>query len=331
MDSWARLSLYESTDIVRDLFQKRHGRELAAEKAREIVSAVAQGREYFSAASDGGLLVRPLLQYYGVLSLSRALILVLSPNLRETSLPQAHGLGSVRWSQNLANDVRRPEDLEVIITKGTFLSLLESTDNSDLSGAYTGPYPNRLIFPRSRSSSELPGKTFRFRQVLARITELRDVYERSFGHAASNYRAFVFMLSAKHFTDIDIFAGRHDLPTEDQLRNELAIATGVEIRTVANHNFRRQELHRNFRLMHEEGTNFLDVLPQIESASEGYESVICPFEPGLAISRIGRYFLMSFYLGMTLPLGTASHHWRHYAARFSWAASQARSNCIGLT
>ena len=34
---------------------------------------------------------------------------------------------------------------------------------------------------------------------------------------------------------------------------------------------------------------------------------------------------------VTLPLGTASHDRRRYAARFSWAASQARSNCIGLT
>ena len=34
---------------------------------------------------------------------------------------------------------------------------------------------------------------------------------------------------------------------------------------------------------------------------------------------------------LTLPLGSASLNRRHYAARFSWAASQACSNCIGLT
>jgi hypothetical protein len=243
MDSWARLSLYESTDIVRELFQQRHGRELSAEKAREIVSAVAQGREYFSAASDGGLLVRPLLQYYGVLSLSRALILLLSHNLRETSLPQSHGLGSLGWTQNLVKNARRPEDLEVTVTSGTFLSLLESTGNSDLSEVYTGPYPNRLIFPRFRGVADLPGKTFTFQQILARISELRDVYERSFGRAASNYRAFVFVLSATTLTDIDIFAGRHALPSEDQLRSELAIAADVPIRIVTNHNFRPQEPH----------------------------------------------------------------------------------------
>ena len=270
---------------------------LNAEKAREIVSAVAQGREYFSAAAEGGLLVRPLLQYYGVLSLSRALILLLSRSLRETSLPQSHGIGSVKWSQALVNDARRPQDLEVTVTNGTFLSLLESTRNSDLSGAFTGPYPNRLIFPRPRNATELAGKTFTFQQVLARISELRDVYERSFGQASANYRAFIFMLSATIQTDIDIFPGRHDLPPEEQIRRELSIAPDVAIRTVANHNFVAQELHYNYRLIHGEGTHFLEVLPQIESGSDGYENVICPFEPGISISRLGRYFLMSFYLG----------------------------------
>jgi hypothetical protein len=53
MDS---LSLYESTDLVRNIFKKRHGRALGTEKAREIASAVAQGREYFAAASEAGLL-----------------------------------------------------------------------------------------------------------------------------------------------------------------------------------------------------------------------------------------------------------------------------------
>jgi hypothetical protein len=91
MDHWSRLSLYESTDLVRELFKQRHGRELGTEKSREIVSAVAQGREYFSAAAESGLLVRPLLQYYGALSLSRALILLLNSTFRESSLPQGHG------------------------------------------------------------------------------------------------------------------------------------------------------------------------------------------------------------------------------------------------
>lgn len=149
MDVWARLALYESTDLIRGLFVRRHGREVNAEKAREIASAVAQGREYLMAAENAGPLVRPLLQYYGVLSLSRALILLLSTNLREASLPKAHGLSASGWGTLLAPATWKPSDLEVNIRRGTFHSLLEITKNSTESTVFTGPYPARLTFLRS--------------------------------------------------------------------------------------------------------------------------------------------------------------------------------------
>jgi len=297
VDSWARLSLYESTDLVRGLFQQRHGRELNAEKAREIVSAVAQGREYFSAASEAGLLVRPLLQYYGVLSLSRSLILLLSQNLRETSLPQAHGLSSVGWGNALASNSRRPSELLVKVSKGTFLSMLESTANSDVNSVFTGPYPNRIIFQRPRAVTGLLEVTFTFHQVLARVSELRDIYERSFGHCASNYRAFIFTLSAITQSDIDLFNGRHGLPSEEQLRQELVIPQDVELQSTAQHNFLPPELHLRYRLLHPEGTNFIDMLPQIENLPDGSASIVAPFAQGLSISRIGRFFLLSYFLG----------------------------------
>ncbi len=297
MDSWARLSLYESTDLVRGLFQQRHGRQINAEKAREIVSAVAQGREYFAAAAEGGLLVRPLLQYYGVLSLCRGLILLLSQNLRETSLPQAHGLSSVGWGNVLAAAARRPSELEVRVNNGTFLSMLDSTRNSDVSIVFTGPYPNQIVFPRHRNVAGLEGVSLTFQQVLSRISELRDVYERSFGQCASNYRAFVFTLSSTTQTNIDLFHGRHGLPPVQQLRQELSIPADVEVQSTPHHNFVPPELHLRYRLLHPAGTNFIELLPQIENLVDGDTSIVAPFAPGVSISRIGRFFLLSYFLG----------------------------------
>lgn len=297
MDSWARLSLYESTDLVRGLFRQRHDRELNTEKAREIVSAVAQGREYFSAAAEAGLLVRPLLQYYGVLSLSRGLILLLSHNLRETSLPQAHGLSSVGWGNLLAANTRRPAELQVKVCNGTFLSMLESTGNSDDSIVFTGPYPNRIIFSRMRSVADFNDVTITFQQVLSRVSELRDVYERSFGQCASNYRAFVFTLSGKTLSDIDLFNGRHGLPSEPQLREELLIPADVPLQSTAQHNFVPPEPHLKYRLLHPAGTNFIDLLPQIDNLSDGSTSIVAPFAADLSVSRIGRFFLLSYFLG----------------------------------
>lgn len=74
---WERLSLYESRDMVTQLYHRRHGRQTNDAKARAIASHMIQGRQYFESAQGAGELVRPLLLYYGVVALSRALILFL--------------------------------------------------------------------------------------------------------------------------------------------------------------------------------------------------------------------------------------------------------------
>lgn len=299
MDSWARLSLYESTDLTRGLFQARHGRRLNAGKAAEIASAIAQGREYFSAASDSGLLVRPLLQYYGVLSLCRGLILLLSGNARETSLAKSHGLTPTCWNSLLRTDA--PEgmgDLKVAFTKGTFPSLLESTENLDISFTYVGPYPSKTVFRQTPFVGELDGRSVTFDQVLSRIPELRDVYERSCGKRPSCYRAFVFALNEFQQVDIDVFEGHFGLPPVEVLREQLGVPDDVTISLTTRHNFMRPAPHANYRLTPSGGlVSRIEMLPQIDGDRDGTASLIVPFPDGLKISRIGRLFLLSFFLG----------------------------------
>jgi hypothetical protein len=104
-------------------------------------------------------------------------------------------------------------------------------------------------------------------------------------------------LSATTQTDIDLFEGRHGLPSEEQLRQELAIPPNVELQSTAQHNFVPPELHRRYRLLHPAGTNFINLLPQIETLPDESTSIVAPFTEGLSISRLGRYFLLSYFLG----------------------------------
>src|SRR5437588_11625419 len=104
-DSWERLSLYESRDLLARFFQHRHGRQLAAEKAYEIIAHLAQGRGFFESAQQSSELARPLLLYYGVYALSRGLILFLDARMRETSLPPSHGIEAEGWQYALAQGV----------------------------------------------------------------------------------------------------------------------------------------------------------------------------------------------------------------------------------
>src|SRR4051812_25395477 len=123
-DSWDQLALYESRDLVARLFRERHSRDIAAEKAGELVAYLAQAREYFLSARRAGDLVSPLLTYYGVLALTRWLILFRSHNLRESGLAKRHGLSAVKWDEQLAQGLSEFVNTRVRVESGgTFAQL----------------------------------------------------------------------------------------------------------------------------------------------------------------------------------------------------------------
>jgi len=264
-------------------------------RAQEIVSAFAQGREYFSAADAAGLLVRPLLQYYGVLSLSRGLVLFLNmDNLRENALPQSHGLTATGWGPNLARGDTSPAELEVEVTKGTFGQLLKCTSEGDFISVFTGPYPNRLIFNPPPLSKDIEGRRFSLKQVFARLPELRALYERTFDEAAANYRGFVFTIGETQ-TTIDVFKERKDLD-EETIRRQLSIPPDVEVRAKFQHNFVPFAPHLTYCLTHGGERPFPMGLPQIEPAEEDM-GIIAPFAENIRLSRLSRLFVLAYFLG----------------------------------
>lgn len=91
-DPWNRLSLYESGDLARSLLRERHHRRPNESRSKEIAAHITQGRLYFEAAEQAATLIRPLLLYYGVLALSRAVVLFSDGSRREAALSEGHGL-----------------------------------------------------------------------------------------------------------------------------------------------------------------------------------------------------------------------------------------------
>lgn len=124
---WHFLKEFESKDLVKRYYKNRYGRNINTTKSIEITSAFSQGREYFSNADNADISVRPLLQYYGVVALSRGLILLLDENSRENNITPSHGLKIINW-----NEVNRNGGLENIrlrASKGTFTELIKVTKN----------------------------------------------------------------------------------------------------------------------------------------------------------------------------------------------------------
>jgi hypothetical protein len=131
--AWDILRNYESSDLVRSAFKARHGGELNAGKAREICAAITQSRNYMAAASSATSDVRPLLAYYGVLSMCRGLILFLSQTLRENGLSQAHGLTVDGWGEELIKDTGDVARLKMKLnSNGTLAQLVDATGRESL-------------------------------------------------------------------------------------------------------------------------------------------------------------------------------------------------------
>ena len=89
---WQQLLSLENRDVTQQRFERIHSRELNARRAREINAAAKQAREYFRNANNANYSVRPLLTFYGVACLSRALLLLLKVDGGEEGLTASHGL-----------------------------------------------------------------------------------------------------------------------------------------------------------------------------------------------------------------------------------------------
>lgn len=127
--TWYALREFETRDITTRSYWNRHTKTLSAGKSQEISSNFIQAREYFRNASEADITVRPLLQYYGVASLSRGLALFLDQTMREATLSQSHGLQVRNWGQTLSTGLAGIGNLGIGISKGIFHDLLLATGN----------------------------------------------------------------------------------------------------------------------------------------------------------------------------------------------------------
>lgn len=168
---WYTLREFETRDITCRRYQIRHSRSLSASKANEISSNVVQAREYFQNAAGASFAVRPLLQYYGVSALSRALVLFLSTSMRESSIRPSHGLHTYRWRDVLAEGPKAIGALSVRVTKGIFFDFLTATNNR----FYFRSNSSKVNWSIGRDIPEL-NASFGFDEIVARIPEVAEQY-----------------------------------------------------------------------------------------------------------------------------------------------------------
>lgn len=144
-DSWHQVSLFESHDYVRTWYETEHGKRPNAAKTTQVTSFFSQGREFFRNASRADMSVKPLLLYYGVLSLSRGVILLRDPTKKEESLQQSHGLKAVDWKRALKDGVSEVLSIAVEACDGTFRELAECCENKHQETCFRQPGNNIIV------------------------------------------------------------------------------------------------------------------------------------------------------------------------------------------
>lgn len=169
--SWNTLIQFESRDLIERAYNKRHDRNPSAEFVKEISSSFIQAREYFYNAARADITVKPLLQYYGVLAITRGLVLLLSKGLSASAIKQSHGLEAKGWRESLSNGISSIGSLRVMTGDGMFGELLRATENASYMRANSGAINWRVGY-------DIPpiGTDLSFEKIVSCIVELHEQY-----------------------------------------------------------------------------------------------------------------------------------------------------------
>ncbi len=305
---WQRLSLFESRDILASRFSDRHGRHLGPAKAREISSHVAQARQYYESSFQANSLTRPLLLYYGCLSLARGLALFASPNLRETSLSPGHGLRA-DWTRVL-NTGAKLEELQIKISNaGTFQELQNATGPRERVRVISVPFPNQAWATESGSGTATWGRHVRFGDVISRIPSALEVYQESLGEEAHCFPATQSTLAhgtPQEQTDVIILPSAIGLPTDTHIREELVLPEQVVIRSSSQF-FSIVCQHLSFRIQrhpsHPDFHAYESPLMRLDPVEQSSPYIIHPFyvasliNGDLKFTTVELLYLTAFALG----------------------------------
>jgi hypothetical protein len=158
-ETWQKLLSLESRDIVAMWLKTIHGRELNARRAKEIVAAAKQAREFFRNAHAANNSVKPLLTYYGVASLARSMTLMLKRDGGEEGLAKGHGIETIDWSKQLSGDLSSSMEavsgLKIRTCAGLFADFVKETKNRISLHVRSDVVDWRFDYPQPKLGDEL--------------------------------------------------------------------------------------------------------------------------------------------------------------------------------
>lgn len=311
-ESWSRLGLFLSRDVMVRRYREHHGVVPEEGKAVEIISHLEQARQYFRSADTAGPLAGPLEQYYGVLAFARAIILYRNADMREAELKGSHGLRA-----RLRTAESPIEDITLKIEGGTFDELLDASGNVELAALddhnLGAMIPMRLSAARHLQRPPRPSvvTTFGLVDLLSRIPDLREHFEEAFQRSAHCYVGRASHLAAA--ITVGVWANRFGLPTSEELRSSLGMATSWSAMATPHGGgvqFTRQLA---------EGEFFATGLPNVVEMPTRQHCIIEPFAGGWSLSQICALFAASNVISMLV---------RYYPTRWARLLSHEKGDSL---
>lgn len=281
-DVWNILIEYETRDLVERAYRERHGRTLSASAVREITSSFIQAREYYLNAKRSAITVRPLLQYYGVLALSRGLVLTLSKGLSASALKSGHGLETKDWNGVLNNGLTTIGDLQVEIRKGAFYELITATQNKNYFKANSSRVNWQIPF-------EIPdvGNSFNLESIVERIPDISREYE--------VWKAAKFISIKLNGLSVDNEQSRFELTLPTTINQDwLKYVFPDEMCSDLNINRQTDKIIISYT------GSFIPYFAQLTDGPFGIGDVyiVPPPQHGIYLNTISLYYAASYFLGM---------------------------------
>ena len=276
----------ENRDVVQKWFNIIHNRELNLTRTKEINSAAKQSSEFFKNAELANYTVRPLLTFYGISTLSRALILLLKPNSGENTLTAGHGLQTINWSNTLSGSeisksLRNIGQLEVKTCKGLFTELINGTQNRISIHVNSGGVDWRLGY-------DIPnvGFSFTLNELISRIPDLNTDLK--------NLRIEEKYCSVNEMS----FNSESGFSCKVNQRFELIKHTFEEFGYAISNSNKTYELTCSSEIFEKNLPLFLHQYVNKMFGAIPVLHVVQPFDDKNYYSEIALTFLLSYYLGM---------------------------------
>ncbi len=350
-DSYS-LRFLESSENVRESLRLVTGRTPSTEVARGASICLQQGRMFIEASARSPMEIRPLLLFYGIAALARAV--VVGHNLKSlATLSQAHGLHDV--SEHKA----RLADLEVKIEgNGAFQLFNDTVSAHEGINYFEGSARRKYLIPTAKSV-HFDRKVISLKEIFARTPTLENLYQLTFREPAKTF-PFYFNLDgpptgpasirvdvSELWTDRDslqtiVESLRMRFPTLRKWRLDKAeIAWDNSVLTFANvpregiDEFGETGLRNegnHFSALYHVGNPYLDFCglldPVAGGISGGYPFFVTPMDNHYMSE------LSLLYMGMFLLSSLVRYRpqiWIHAVSRFSDSDRPADDQALALT